>query len=65
MNVGLVIGRIPVVGGEVGLIGVGVGSKEGLHGDGCGWENLASVGVKIACRILCNLSSSNRARLVA
>ena len=54
-----------MVGGKVGLIGVGVGSKEGLHGDGCGWENFSSVGVKIARRILCNLSSYNWARLVA
>jgi len=48
----LVAGHIPVVGGKVGLtgVGVGVGSKEGLYGDGCGWENLASVGVKIACQ---------------
>ena len=65
MNVGLVVGHIPVVGGKVGLTGVGVGSKEGLYEDGCGWENLAGVGVKIVRCILYNLSSCNRARLVA
>lgn len=47
-----------------GLIGVGVGSREGLYGGGCG-EYLGGAAVKDVRFSLCILSSYNRAKLVA
>lgn len=53
------------MGGIVGLIGVGVGSKEGLYGGGCGGKYLGGAAMKDVGLSLCILSSCSRAKLVA
>ena len=64
MNVGIK-GRTLDMGGIAGLIGAGVGRKEGLYGGGCGGKYLGGVAVKDVCLILYILSSCGWAKLVA